>query len=355
MLMKLADAFVKLGNDVEFVSYHVSEIPYFPTTCPIIYIDANGMAAERIDVAQTRSLFGLVKDIRTRVSSLGIYLKKKSNDFDVVIANSGFTAYPVNSSDIPLKIYYIQAYEVRENLDGVNRRIRHMVYNYLIRNTYKLPLTQIVNSDNYKNYNEISTDYVVRPGLDLDVYYSKDIKIMNKKLKIGTIGRVEKVKGTEFVCKAMEKLSEMGVDVEFHIAFNDFDTIPHVFSKPDGDDRLASFYRDMDIIIATPTGQYGAVHYPIIESMACGTSVICTDYYPARGNNSYKVEYGSIEDVVNAVIDIRDNPENAIKKRAKALEDIQEFNWKTIGQRFLEIIELESSKGENNNDNAKQS
>ena len=135
----------------------------------------------------------------------------------------------------------------------------------------------------------------------MNLYYPKELSFFNKVIKIGTIGRREEWKGTADVCKAMEILKSEGVDFEFYIAFNDFDSIPHHFVKPDGDENLSAFYRDMDIVVAACKGQHGAVHYPVIESMAVGSTIVCTDYYPSNAENSYKVNSSSPEEIAEAI------------------------------------------------------
>ncbi|WP_341479706.1 glycosyltransferase [Clostridium algidicarnis] len=58
---------------------------------------------------------------------------------------------------------------------------------------------------------------------------------------------------------------------------------------PDGDDNLADYYRNLDILVAPGHIQLGAIHYPVIEAMACNVPVITTGYYPANDENSFIV------------------------------------------------------------------
>ena len=141
------------------------------------------------------------------------------------------------------------------------------------------------------------------------------------------------------MCKAMEILKSKGVIFEFYIAFNDYDTIPHQFVKPDGDENLSAFYRDMDIVVAACKGQHGAIHYPVIETMAVGTTIVCTNYYPSDDNNSYKVNESSPEQIAEAIVQIMNNKDEAVKKRKQALKDVQQFDWPIIAQKFLDYMQ----------------
>ena len=157
--------------------------------------------------------------------------------------------------------------------------------------------------------------------------------------EIGTIGRLEAWKGTADVCKAMEILKSEGFDFDFYIAFNDFDTIPHHFVKPDGDENLSAFYRDMDIVVAACRGQHGAIHYPVIETMAVGSTIICTDYYPSNENNSYKVGISSPEQIAQVIKNVLNDKEEAIKKRNQAILDVQQFDWTVVAKKFYDYLQ----------------
>lgn len=332
VLTMLANEWARGGAQVNIIVSDSSE-PYFPVNSSVKITKLG------------------VRHRILRVRALEKYIFKHFNDYDVIIANQNATTFPVyratrRKKDYTKNYYYIQAYEADFYVEkGLKSRIKRM----LAKKSYSLPLTKIVNADIYKDYKLVHAEKVVYPGIDLYNYYSKDPLFFNDTIKIGTIGRVEEWKGTSDVCKAMEILKSEGIRFEFYIAFNDTETITHHFVKPDGDSNLAQFYRDMDIVVAACKGQHGAIHYPIIESMAVGTSIICTDYYPSNDNNAYKVADSSPDQIAKAVKDIIADKEKAIEKRQQALKDIQQFSWPVVAQKFLEYLEEVK-----HNDNAKQ-
>ena len=295
--------------------------PYFPIDCEVISIEAK-LTAEKYK-----------KTFK--------YINEHFADYDCFLANFCLTTVPIFFSSLvhanfKKNYYYIQAYEP----DFFKPHTFKRQYAQL---SYKLPFKRIVNSNIYRDYKHLKSERVVYPGLDLLTYYAKDLRLFNPILKIGTIGRTEEWKGTADVCKAMEILRAEGVNFEFYLAFNNFDTIPHHFVKPDGDENLSAFYRDMDIVVAACKGQHGAIHYPVIETMAVGSSIVCTDYYPSNDSNAYKVDESSPEQIAEAIKRIINNKEEAIKKREQALKDVQQFDWSVVAQKFINYLE-EGSK-----------
>ena len=324
VISKFANAWSDAGHNVEIILCYESE-PYFSFNDNI-----------RITRLKSRSVFDNIKRI-TR------YLRQNWEKYDAIIGNQNRTAFYIWWSAFPrIKCtkgyYYIQAYEPEFFNFGLKQGLDNFfkIHAWL---SYFLPLKRIVNADIYFKYKNLRANKVVYPGLDLDNYFPKDTSFFNPIIKIGTIGRTEEWKGTADVCKAMEILKAQKIPFEYYIAFNDFNTIPHHFVSPDGDDNLAAFYREMDIIVAACKGQHGAIHYPVIESMAVGSSIVCTNYYPSNENNAFKVEESKPEQIADAIKRIITNKEEAVKKRNQALKDVQQFSWSVLADRFLGYLE----------------
>ena len=319
VITKLANTWVGMGNDVDILSVYGNK-PYFPISRDINVLNFDCKSNN---------------DARKRAVK---YIRDNEKKYDAFISTYWVSAYLLKKAlkSYAKCFYYIQAYEP-DFYEGFS--IKQKLKSFFAKKSYKLPFHKIVNSYIYTNYKSIQTNSVVFPGLDLKLYYSKNTSFFNKKIRIGTIGRLEAWKGTADVCKAMEILRSEGIDFEFYIAFNDFDTIPHHFVKPDGDEKLSAFYRDMDIVVAACKGQHGAIHYPVIETMAVGSTVICTDYYPSNEKNSYKVENSSPEQIAQTIKHILNNKEEAIKKRKQAIQDIQHFDRNIVAQKFYNYLQ----------------
>ena len=131
------------------------------------------------------------------------------------------------------------------------------------------------------------------------IFFPKNSKIENpnQKLILGCIGRIQKIKGTHLVLDAFRKLKQKHKQVELHIAFGNKDLENEEGIKiiqPNGDKDLAAFYRSVDVIIAPGTVQLGAIHYPVLEAFASGTSVITTGYSKADRTNSFIVPINNL-------------------------------------------------------------
>lgn len=323
VICKLANAWVEAGHNVEIILCYDSK-SYFPFD-------------KRVNITLLHG-----KSTLDNVRKITKYIRENFDNYDAIIGNQNRTAFYIFWGGLFKRnykkcFYYIQAYEPEffrfGFKEGLNNYFKiHAWFSYF------LPLVRIVNSKNYYHYKNLRSNKVVYPGLDLELYHPKDLSHFNETIRIGTIGRVEEWKGTADVCKAMEILRADGVNFEFYLAFNDFDTIPHHFVKPDGDENLSAFYRDMDIVVAACKGQHGAIHYPVIETMAVGTSIVCTDYYPSNNTNAYKVDESSPSQISEAIKRIINNRNEAICKRKQALKDVQQFDWPIVAQKFMDYL-----------------
>jgi glycosyltransferase involved in cell wall biosynthesis len=131
------------------------------------------------------------------------------------------------------------------------------------------------------------------------------------------------------------------LDIELHVAFGDEELIHHegvkVFSFK-GDFELANFYRSLDIYISAGTYQLGAVHYPVIEAMACGVPVITTGYFPSSNENAWIIKKENSDEIVSKIKNVLLNKDEAICKSQRALCDVQQFDWGTVSNKMIDIF-----------------
>ncbi len=305
--------------------------PYYKTNVDIIYINKDGDIVPFEDTSHEQGIKSLI--------SLWRFLKKESNNYDVVIASYHMLAYPILVGSNSVNIYYIQAYEP-DFYNEIKPIAKRYSLKFLAWITYFFPFVKIVNSNFYKKYKNIRADYVIEPGLDLTIFYHKHRTFSDEKLMtVGCIGRTEKWKGCDDIVKAIEILYKKKKYVKFKVAFTRIDCpYCYEFERPDGDVNLSDFYRSLDILIATPYLQVGAVHYPVMEAMACGTVVITTGYEPADETNSYIVPIKSPNAIAQAIIEIMSKKSLAIKKAEKGRIDIGRFSWDRISSDFYQVL-----------------
>ncbi|MBB6631977.1 hypothetical protein [Clostridium algidicarnis] len=213
VLSQLANHWKKMGCDVVFVAFYESEYPYFPVNVEIIWIDNSGN-----QINDNTTTYNVKNSSFKRMYALYKYLKKHSNEYDIVLANSNKSAWPVWLGSKATNYYYIQAYEV-EFSSG--RNIKTLLQKLTAWLTYFLPLYKVVNAEIYKNYKNIKCEHVIPPGLDLNIYYPKNLlEKHNKKFVIGCIGRKEEWKGADDVATAVKILHDKGYNIKFKVAFN---------------------------------------------------------------------------------------------------------------------------------------
>lgn len=335
VLSELANKWVDYGHEVTFLSHKRFKQPYFPTKANIIFYDNSGAISTQGDPNYPIP-FGGPFPLRK-------ILKKSLNRLtaDVVLATHNFTADPIAKSSIKAhKFYYIQAYEP-EYYD--NGPLRYKVYKRIAINSYKKGLIPIVNAPMYKEYKEIKTDRVVLPGVDLENFYPKNNNVLRTEPFIfGSIGRTEIFKGTQYIIDAFKKARLIhGNKIELHLAFgdekwNDIDGVKITFPK--NDKELANYYRSLDCYVCAGYLQLDAVHYPVIEAMACHVPVITTGYYPSTENNSYKIKIKDVYSITEAISKVLENPDLALSRADVALEEIQQFDWNNVANKMLDYF-----------------
>lgn len=330
VLTEFANRASLLGHEIQFVSPKTSSELYYPTTAHIIWIDSDGRVCDKVG---NNKMNGFIK-----LWALFNFLKNNSNKYDVVVANHNLTCYPVLLGSKVECVYYIQAYEPEFSYEYENWIVRYISM-FMAWITYFFPMIRIVNADIYRKYKNIRSQYVVPPGLDLEIFKPKKSFNRNKKFTVGCIGRVERWKGTQDVTAAVRILRNRGYDICYRVAFNKIDIDEYEYVDPIGHHGLADFYRSLDVLVAPAHLQLGAIHYPVIEGMACNVSVVTTGYYPADETNSYIVPVESPESIAEEIIKIIENPNEAEEKRLKAISQVTELSWDKVARKFFSTIE----------------
>lgn len=331
VLSELANNWIKTGHSVTFLSHETGIEPYFPTVGKLLWYNNNGEIFEKK---------GSCKRSRFRLIGVLMSLRKAINklEYDVIIANQCFTSFAVEfSKKCDKKFYYIQAYEPEYYMGN---DFQSKFLNLLSKLSYKLSLNKIVNSPLYFNYEEIKANKCVYPGIDFKKF-KPGIKKSSDVFIIGCIGRIEPIKGTSYVLDAFEKLKKTNKAIELHVAFGNKDLEKIEGLKVidiKGDDELAQYYNSVNVIVAPGTYQLGAVHYPVIEAMACKTPVITTGYLPANDNNSWIVPIKDSDAIKQAILDIMKLPDYLQKRVDRAFTDVQEFGWEVVAEKMLSFF-----------------
>lgn len=339
VLSNFASEWKSLGHDVVFLCPRDYHNLYYPTTAnvkylPTIYSTLPGFLRAKV----LRDLFGLV--------SLLLALLGRAGRDDVIVANRDLTAFPTRLAALLKRsrgLYYVQAYEP-EFYEFENPLLRATA-RAVSASTYSLNMLRIVNSPIYRNFKRLQSKHVAPPGIDLTTFHPKvtDGPANDGCLTLGCIGRVEFWKGTKDVVEAVQSLRDQGLDLRLRMAFHlpqDFAHLDWVdLAQPHGDPNLAEFYRSCDFFIAAGKIQYGAFHYPAAESLAVGTTLVGSPYFPATPANSYLFYECNSEAIAAALLRaIRDNEASRRARVETGLRDVVGLSWERAAATFLEHL-----------------
>lgn len=337
VLSKLADEWLEMGHQVDFLVPETSPFPYFPTMANVIRCNRSGPLPEK----STKPEAGRRTTAVDNLLSLYAGVKTISENYDAILANHSFTVWPVWAARTKRAklVYYIQAYEPDYYaLEG-------KWFSWLLsRFSYKLPFHQIVNSKIYVGHKGLRADEIVPPGLDFDVFQTKETdKVLSsaKEILVGTIGRSEPAKGTIYALEGFALAHLQNRRLKLKVAYGN---LPDGWSHsecsvvvPHDDEELADYYRSLDILLAPGITQHGAPHYPVMEAMACGVAVVTTGYLPADEQNSWIVDNMSAESVCEGILRVI-NDSHYLIKTGQASRDIAPFSWPHIAKQMMAII-----------------
>jgi len=341
VLSKLANELIDLGHSVEFLCPNGNKEPYFPTLAGIWWIDADGNISKQNNpgTAKKENAFSIQQKLKKALCKL------PKNAYDIIIANHSLTVLPIKRSGWAYKtLYYVQAYEPDFYISMGG--LKNKVLSRLSAISYSMKLFTVVNADIYLRYKKLKASRTLYPGVDKKIFYPgvhRTIHNNNDKIIIGTVGRMERMKGTQYVLNAFKILKAKYANIELHVAFGDpadfgqYEGI-HCF-QPHGDEALADFYRSLDYYFCAASVQLGAFHYPVVEAMFCGIPVITTPYYPANENNAWLTGPDDVSAIVKQFeLALADN-EGRGKKIQRALQDVQQFDWKLVAKRLNGYLE----------------
>lgn len=343
VLSELANHWIDAGHHVDFLADSRTAPPYFPTRAGILLYDDSGLLADGSTKGTGFAPSG---------NGLSIYrgmwrgLRDIAKGYDVVLANHSLTAFPVAFSGFPrsARFFYIQAYE--PEYFELEKGWKQRVLQAISATSFRLPLTQIANSDLYIGYKGIRARHWIPPGINERVFHRRsDLpgRKPGKPWTLGTIGRREPGKGTRYALEAFELLAARDPDIRMKIAYGN---LPEGWTHeraevvvPCSDGELAEYYRSVDIMVAPGTVQFGAFHYPVLESMACGTPVITTDYRPATDSNAWKVPPHDGAAIAAAAEAIMQTTVEELQRRLDlAAAAAEPYRWHHLASRFVELF-----------------
>ncbi len=351
VLCNLASEWVRDGHRVDFLMHESSGEPYFPTEGNIVWYSSDGRVTGAPDTDQPEPGF------QQSFHAMRRAIACVQRDYDTVLLNHSMTVWPAVMAGVRHKsFYYIQLYEPEVFFALPSARMKLLAailwWTYWIIPAKKC----FVNSPMYPGYRNIRTRApIIPPGIDTDKYYQKPFREISSPVVVGIIGRKAAWKGVRQAVDAIRAMLADGMDVRLRVAYGLHmpeeelrgleEIVETVMPRDDG--QLADFYRSVDVMFALATIQQGAPHYPVIESMACGTPVVTTGYYPGDAETTFLVPGDNPGAVLERVRELMRMDGAELKAKLDAArKKVEELQWKRLSSVMLRhMTEVSAHQG----------
>lgn len=191
-------------------------------------------------------------------------------------------------------------------------------------------------------------------GIDIQKFNSHYYK-KQKSNKIVFLGRINKIKGIDFLINAFKEVLNEFNDLELIIVGPDDgikNDLKKLSEKLQINDKVTflnfiedvgKIYSDARLLVYPASYEiFGLVPF---EAIMCGTPVIVTKNCGCgelinESNGGYTVDYGDIDSLKNTIIHVLNNREEAqIKVKNGQKFVLNELNWKLAGENFEKIYE----------------
>ncbi len=282
-----------------------------------------------------------------------LVLNINSESYESYIKTLGGTLKKFNEEFLNNKIITTCVYDhlfLEGDIEKTKKIFSKCMYYYVSSNK----LLEIYNNIDIEN----KPYGVITDGVDLEEFYPKNKNkfenIHNRKIKIGWVGNSawkqekEDFKGVNTILKpAVKELIEEGYPIETYFADRQERIIPH--------DQMVDYYSDIDVIVCT--SKIEGTPNPVLEGMACGDIVISTNVgivpdVLGKKQSQLILEERTKECLKKKIIYLIENRELFEELSKENLEQIQNWTWEKISEKFKEFFDDTFKKSEdlvNNN------
>ena len=288
-----------------------------------------------------------IRKLKNPSFMLSAFLKTKfSKKYDIIHAQNIVTAFAMkNVAGKKLLAVHGIHHEQIEHLHG--KTAGNLAKNYEERAINWVDAITVSSMEMFDYYSNkgIKTFYLPN-AIDIEDLPKNSMKKFAKQIVFAS--RLSKEKGILEVLKMTEKLSD---DIHLFILGSGSEE-PKVqeitqrkknvhFLGYQNKEKTLSIIRGSDLLIQ-PSRMEGGLSYTLLESMACGTPIICTDVggakdYLIHKKNSYIIKPLDAEELLSAIEYLMNNSAKREELRHNALEEITNHDWSTIGPKYLEI------------------
>lgn len=182
--------------------------------------------------------------------------------------------------------------------------------------------------------------YYFPPGVNRGVFHPVEKLEESGSLKLLCSGDKRPGKGLKCITEAVRILRDKcGLD----FVLNSY------YGKGISQSEMAQVYGQADIFVDAQWGDSAVRNNPVLESMACGTPVVCLDHESVSDwcvNNKTAILVPAKNSVLlaEAVAKLQSDKDLMERIRVNALKKVSEFTWKRTGEMFEDIIAKEMKR-----------
>jgi len=321
--------------------------------------------------------------IARHVQGLSKFLKEKNHDVDIISSENTFTI-PIRKLKNPsfmissfLKTKFSKKYDIihaqniitalaMRNVSGKKLLAIHGIHHEQINHLHGKTAGNL--AKDYENRAIHWVDAITVSSKEMVDYYSKkgiDTYFLPNALDINSISknstkqyekqivyaaRLSKEKGILEVLEMTKKLPDdihllilgSGIEEPKVKEVSDQKSNIHFLGYQNKENTL-SIIRGSDLLIQ-PSRMEGGLSYTLLESMACGTPIICTNVGGAKDTlshmkNAYIIKPNDSTELLSAIDYLMNNSDKREELGQNALEEIKNYDWSIIGPKYLEVYE----------------
>lgn len=332
VLFNVVNGLIDRGHDVTLVTYG-SRANWFPLKA-------------KIQKKKTK-LPQLLSENRLAHAVYGIsHLTREIPDSDITVATFYPTAYSVFLSSKSILFYHIQHYEAigyimcEHALDPLFRCFAGM--------TYRLPLNWIVNSTWVRNIlkKKFHKDgFVINPGIDLDVFYPREVEKERNVKRVLCLGKSAPVKGLRDLFEGMTIVCKERSDVKLVLYGSEpylesLAPTPCEYVYRPSDEKLARLYSIADAVVVP--SWYESFPLPPLEAMACGSPVITTRFgtedYAINKVNSIVLSPKDPKALASAILRILSDEDLSERLKKAGLQTAKKYTWDRAINKVEEVF-----------------
>ena len=180
--------------------------------------------------------------------------------------------------------------------------------------------------------------HIIPNGLDIEVY---QLGLERIPKSVAFLGRDEPRKGLDILLDAWPAILAAQPEASLRVMGGKRDLDGVEFLGRVDDETKAGVLSSSAIYVAPNTGgeSFGIV---LVEGMAAGAAVVCSDLAAFRDVGSDAVEYfetGSSVDLARAIIELMSEPDRIARLSESGIERSMQFAWDIVADRYRKLYE----------------